>query len=247
MKRYNATPPKPKSINRKNATQRRIFFTTATSRLCGKISLTVLRPLPAVLYLLLFCLLLPLAAVAQETAEVKGYRSALFGMSEKEVRRAIQKDFNVSKKETKKITNQVEKTTSLIITVNDILPDTGPVQIIYILGYKSKKLIQANLVWGKPANPEPDNEALISTANLLRNYFVRLGFPNDKMVVNAQLNDNSILVFRGTDEKKRMVTLLLNNSQQNRTSDSKNEISLQLSYIEKPDSPDIFLIPKGLF
>lgn len=178
---------------------------------------------------------------------LKGFRSAHFGMAEKNVRNAIKKDFNISKEEINKITNKIEKTTSLIISASELLPDGGQSQIVYIFGYKSKKLIQVNIVWGKPVSPKPDIEALLSIANSLRNYFVRLGFPKDKMVANARINDNSILVFRGSDKKGRMASLLLNNSQGISKESVENNASLQLSYIENPDSPDIFLIKKGEF
>ncbi len=178
---------------------------------------------------------------------LKGFRSAHFGMKENEVQNAIKKDFNISKSEINKITNQIEKTTSLIVTANGLLPDSGAAQIVYIFRYMSKKLIQVNVVWGKPASLNPDIKVLLSIANSLRNYFVRLGFPEDKMIVNAQINDSSILVFRGTDEKDRMVSLMLNNSQDTSKESVENNASLQLSYIENPNSPDIFLIKKGTF
>ena len=178
---------------------------------------------------------------------LKGFRSAHFGMKESEVRNAIKKDFNISKSEINQITNQVEKTTSLIVTANGLLPDSGAAQIVYIFGYMSKKLIQVNVVWGNPAIEKTDIEKLLSIANSLRNYFVQLGFPKDKMVVNAQINDFSILVFRGTDTKGKMVSLLLNNTQAPKSEAAQREASLQLSYIANPETPDIFQIEKGLF
>ena len=76
--------------------------------------------------------------------EVEGFRSAKFGNSEAEVRRAIQVDFNIKDTAIAKETNPVERTTILTISANDILPEVGMVRVHYILGFTSKKLFQGS-------------------------------------------------------------------------------------------------------
>ena len=59
-------------------------------------------------------------------------------------------------------------------------------------------------------------------------------------MAHARLNDGSVLIFRGKDEKGRMVILRLSNPQPNAKKDDELKISLTLSYIEKPEQPDTF-------
>jgi hypothetical protein len=89
----------------------------------------------------------------------------------------------------------------------------------------------------------------------LRNYFARKGFRKDNLVLNAKLNDGSVLVFRGTDSSGRMVVLLLNNPQNQKNDEKtdssetkeKTELSLRLSYIQDPNNPDVMKIEEGSF
>ncbi len=133
------------------------------------------------------------------------------------------------------------------------MEEGGVARVVYILGYKSKKLIQVNVIWGKPVNPAPDPGEIVSAANLLRNYFARKGFRKDNLVLNAKLNDGSVLVFRGTDSSGRMVVLLLNNPQPKKdentdsSTEEKPELSLRLSYIQDPNNPDVMKIEEGSF
>src|SRR5579863_130277 len=102
---------------------------------------------------LAFCFVLALLAApaSAETAKpaaaaaIDGFRDAHFGMTEVELRRAIQADF--PKAAVAAAINPTEKTTTLSLTAGGLLPDTGPARISYILGYRSKRLIQVNIVW----------------------------------------------------------------------------------------------------
>jgi len=189
-----------------------------------------------------------------EQASVDGFRSAKFGMTESEVKSSINRDFNISSSSVEKSENALEKTTSLAVTVPKLMEEGGVARVVYILGYKSKKLIQVNVIWGKPVNPAPNPGDIVSAANLLRNYFARKGFRKDNLVLNAKLNDGSVLVFRGTDSSGRMVVLLLNNPQNQKkdentdsSTEEKPELSLRLSYIQDPNNPDVMKIEEGSF
>ena len=100
--------------------------------------------------------LLPMAiifgVVAQtetaDPAQIDGFRSAKFGMVEAEIMAAIASDLNIGASEIGDATHLVEQTRLLSVTVDDLLPQGGPSRITYILGYRTKKLIQVNLVWG---------------------------------------------------------------------------------------------------
>ncbi len=196
----------------------------------------------------------PAGAWAQEAAKaasVEGFRSARFGMTEAEVRKALRKDFQIKDSEIVRSENAVEKTTALQITVNDLLPDSGPANVGYVFGYRSKLLIQVNVVWGA-LEPKPTTENLTATASILRGYFLGQGFAPDRVITKAQLDDGSVIEFRGIDDKGRMALLLfINISQESGAADegtpAQQTLSLKLSYLLNPDSPDVFKIQKGAF
>lgn len=183
---------------------------------------------------------------SKNEAMVEGFRSARFGMTEKEVYKSIYKDFRVSKKNVERQVHPVEKTVNLGILVKDLLPQSGPARAYYVFGYKSRRLIQVNIVWGKPVMEKPNAEQVVNLANQLREHFARQTFKNEGMMVNQPLGEDSILVFRGKDKKGRMVLLLLANPKKP-NSPLNEEIVLKLSYIQHPENPDIFKIEKGKF
>ena len=104
---------------------------------------------------------------SQEWAAIDGFRSAKFGYKEGDVLRAIKKDFRIDKKGVSRGVNSNEKTVFLMIDVKDLLMGSGPSKVIYIFGYKSKKLIQVKVVWGKLAQKKPNFENFNVQSNLL--------------------------------------------------------------------------------
>ena len=190
-------------------------------------------------------------AAAQTTASVEGFRSARFGMTEKKVYNALKKDFGIPKGEVTRTQNSIEKTISLIITNDDIIPDSGRAVIAYIFGYESKKLIQINVVWAVDDEKIASAENLVATGNILRNYFVAQGFPEKGLLTNQRLTDGSIVMFQGLDTKGRATVLQLNIEQgvvsEGGTASDSKITSLNLSYILDPVAPDIFKINVGEF
>ena len=191
------------------------------------------------------------AAAAQNAASVDGFRSAQFGMTEKKVYGALKKDFGITKDNVTRTPNAIEKTTSLLIAVNDIIPDSGQAVIAYIFGYETKKLIQINVIWAGDGETLASAENLVATGNILRNYFVAQGFPPEGLLTNQRLNDGSILMFRGVDDKGRAAVLQLTiergaTTEDGTAGDSK-VTALNLSYILDPVAPDIFKVNQGEF
>jgi len=184
-------------------------------------------------------------------ATIDGFRQALFGMSEEQVRQAIRKDFPAAAGKISSAVNPSEKTTVLSATVSDLLPNTGNARISYIFGYRSKKLIQVNVVWTSEGN-EASDETLVGTANSLRDYFASQNYKPDTVVANRQLAENTIVVFRASDLQGRMVLLVLSGVAAAARSEEKKgprppSLTLELSYIEDRAHPDVFRIGKGQF
>ena len=190
-----------------------------------------------------------------EAAVIDGFRSARFGMTAKDVRDAIKKDFGIGEKDVVASSSQEEHTQSLTVKVKDLLPEAPPAAVSYILGATSKKLIQINVGWGAIESGPVSLENLLPTANTLRDFFLRKGTYASAVVANQKLPDGSILLFRGADEKGRMVLLQLKPIMAgNNASGKKDEKeqpplngTLLLAYIENSKNPDVFRIEKDKF
>jgi hypothetical protein len=188
---------------------------------------------------------------AGPAATIDGFRQAVFGMNEEQVRQAIRKDFAAASGKISNALHPSEKTTVLSVTVSDLLPNTGSARISYIFGYRSKKLIQVNIVWTSEGNATSD-ETLVGIANSLRDYFAAQNYVRDTVIANRQLAENTIVVFRASDLQGRMVLLVLSGVTATARSEEKTgprpaPLTLELSYIEDPAHPDVFRIAKGQF
>ena len=189
---------------------------------------------------------------AAEPATIDGYRSAHFGMTEAEVKKAIKTDFNVD--EPAKAVNSTERTSVLIVPGKTLIPDSPPATVSYIFGATTSKLIQVNVVWGD--NGGVDAKQIVPTTNALASYFLDKGsYAKDSVAVNQGLPDGTVLVFRGADAKGRMVQLqlvpIVDPADEKKASKDKpvefKKAMLRLSYIANPTKPDVFRIEKGKF
>jgi hypothetical protein len=176
---------------------------------------------------------------------IEGFRRARFGMNEQQVRQAIREDFPNAAVGLS--IQPSEKTTVLSLTVANLLPDTGNVQISYILGYRSKKLMQVNLLWISDRSTAGD-AALVGAANELRDFFLSQNYKSDRTVANRQVAEHTIIVFRTNDLEGRTVLLVLSGTPVTaHAAKQAPPLTLELSYIEDATHPDIFRIGKGQF
>ena len=173
-------------------------------------------------------------------ANIDGFRSAKFGMSMKNVTNAIYKDFQLRDSKVSTIKHPTEQTQSLGITVEQLLPNSGKARIVYVFGYKTNKLIQVNVLLGHPLDTSVTPQQIVDSGNILGNHFFKKRYQEDGLVAHARLNDGSILIFRGKDQKGHMALLRLSNPQPNDKDNKDLKISLSLSYIEKPGKPDAY-------
>jgi hypothetical protein len=184
------------------------------------------------------------------TTPIEGFRQARFGMSEQQLRQAFQRDFPAAANRLSRMTHPREKTTVLALTVADLLPEIGPAQISYILGYTSKRLLQVNIIWTSDGRTAARDEAIISAANALRDHFFTQYRAPDEIVANQQVGDNAILVFRARQADGRMVLLLLTGTAvagRATRNPTPPPLTLQLSYIRDHAHPDVFRIERGRF
>ncbi len=192
-------------------------------------------------------------AVRAETAQVEGFRSARFDMTEDQVKQAIAADFKIQPQGVLKQVNKVDRTTILSVRVPELLPESGIAQVNYKLGFKNKKLIQVDVIWGPAVDPKVTPAALAAILINLRQYLQERGFAKDKTVVNATTpQPNILLMFRAEDDKGRIVALLgqfkfdpkAEKEKQIKTDEPQAVI---LSYVLDPKAPDIYKIERGKF
>jgi hypothetical protein len=186
-------------------------------------------------------------AVAGKAADITGFRSARFGMTEDEVRKAAVKDLSVKADAVAAEENGVERTRVLTVQAIEVLPDGGKAAVSYIFGHTSKKLIQVNALWAASTDSTLTAEKLVANANLLSNYFLGQGFAAESVTVNA-VTTGGLIVFRGMDAKKRMVQVSLLGPMT--VMDNKQQFTpaaLQLSYVSDPVNPDVFRLKPGQF
>lgn len=179
---------------------------------------------------------------------VQGFRTARFGMSEAEIRAAIEKDFSVKSDAVKSDTNPSEQTQVLTVPVSDLLPGGGRAVVAYVLGYKSKKLIQVGITWSKATDPDMTPERLFSDANILREHFLASGFRPETIATGGVLAVG-LLMFRGADAAGRTTELLLLGTYQ-KGADNRSVLTpteLDLRYVADAKNPDIYKLPDGSF
>jgi hypothetical protein len=140
-------------------------------------------------------------------ANIKGFRSAKFGMNAESVYRAIAKDFKVSKNKVTKAVNATTNETTLSISVPDLFTTGGTATVTYIMGIKSKKLTIVTVVWGTGAVEKEDVQDVVFTGNLLRRHFLKKRYQTNQLVSMGKSSDTQNILFRGLDRKNRMVML----------------------------------------
>jgi uncharacterized protein YgiM (DUF1202 family) len=180
-------------------------------------------------------------------ANIDGFRSAKFGMGRAEVTKAIFQDFGIASRNITVIKHPTEGTKSIAITVKDLLPNSGSSRIVYVFGFQSKRLTLVNMLTGHPADASVAPQQVVNSGNYLGNHLLRKRYQDDGLVAHARLSDGSILIFRGKDQKGRMVLLRLSDPQPSNKDNEDLKISLNLSYIEKPEEPDVYKLKEGDF
>ena len=165
----------------------------------------------------------------------------------KEAKQAIVKDFGIFDSKIDTLSHPTEQTQSLGITIDELLPNSGKSRLVYVFGYKSKKLMQVNILMGHPVDTNITPQQVVDSGNMLGNHFFKKRYQEDGLVAHARLNDGSVLIFRGKDQTGRMALLRLSNPQPNEGNKEDLKITLTLSYIEKPEQPDAFQLKESDF
>lgn len=193
---------------------------------------------------------------AKPPYEVVGFRSAKFGMTEAEVRAAIQKDFGVKPEDVRPTPNAIERTTALVVSLPALDPGPGPATAVFILGYQSKKLIQVNVQWAREgAAAKADAAPYLVAGVQLVNYFNQFTWRDGRVNLGIPVGPASLLLFGAEDDKTGAVQVVADGVTVERKAEGQLEaapqaggqVSLRVSYIANRTKPDIFRLEPGRF
>jgi hypothetical protein len=181
------------------------------------------------------------------TGHVDGFRTAKWGMTEAEVKSAITSEFKIPAGKLKSEVNLTEKTTVLTITVPDLIDGAGTARISYILGYITKRLIEVNILWGTPVDPQAKPEMIVAAANQLRDLVLGSGYDPGTVAANARGSDGSFVVFTGQDADRHMTVLRLLRRAGNEKEKQPPATVLFLSYVMDSLHLDVFKLKTRQF
>ncbi|OWQ93171.1 hypothetical protein CDN99_01335 [Roseateles aquatilis] len=152
----------------------------------------------------------PAARAAPAPFQIKGFRSAHFGMTADQVRAAIQHDFKVGPDAVREFDNDVEKTRVVVVALPALEPGPGPASVSYILGATSRKLMHVNVMWSSPDQPSNDERAKIAAAGLqLTHYFRQQTWKPDGVTTAVPSGPNGLVLFAGIDPNNALVEVRL--------------------------------------
>lgn len=196
-------------------------------------------------------------AIAQDQAkyEVTGFRDAKFGMTEAEVKATVVKSFGIKPTDIVASTNPVEGTTVLTVKLASLDPAPGAARVAYILGNKSKKLIQVNVIWGEEGAASSDVAGMMTAGSRLERYFASFVWKKDAVRAGIPVGENTVVLFAGEDDGKGAVRVIADGvkyqmqreGNQTTSPDPKGPPKLIINYIANRDDPDIAKIERGRF
>jgi hypothetical protein len=180
---------------------------------------------------------------------IDGFRNAKFGMSESQVRGAIETEFNTPASAITQTENELQHTAVLSVQVPDLVPGGGTAAVSYVFGYQSHRLIEVNILWSPELDPKTTPQMLYQDGESLQQYFASEGFPADRSTGNVA-TPNGVLLFRATDTSGNAVLLILSGTITKDQKVDKSVLSpttLTLAYAADPLHPDVFQLAKGSF
>lgn len=187
--------------------------------------------------------------------QLSGWRGLEFGMSEKDARDVLKKKFKIKNDEVQAGDNRIEKTRFIAVRVPDVIKDMEDATVLLVFGYQSRALDRIEVFWSALVSEKEKNVRLQDAGSQLRNYFLNQGYDPKTIAVNRPLSEKSLVFFQGRDRDGKLVTLSYS-LQGVRLEEGKNDeaakqnperATLRLSYVAKPDAPDIFKIETGEF
>lgn len=197
------------------------------------------------------------AVTGDNTYDVRGFRSAEFGMTEDQLRGAIIKDFGVEANKIARIENPKDGTLALAVQVPSLDPGPGPATLTYLLGKTSRTLMHVNVVWlANGVDAARRRNDMIGAAERLKAYFVKKNWRGNVVMADIPIGPNNIVMFLGKDHDGSSVEVRLDGvafeKQQSGQPNFKSPpppdaVRLKVSYALDPDKPDVAKIAPGRY
>ncbi len=173
-------------------------------------------------------------------------------MTEAAVLDAIEADFSIPPGSVERSANALEKTANLTVKVMGLVEFTGSTEIVYIFGYRSKKLIQVNLLWRMPAGAKDAAQRLLRAARVMANRVALWGISKFETAPNTVTIDGATLLFQGRGKGGMLASISMRVPSEEQASYSATETAdvgfwLRVALIENVDAPDIYKIEPGQF
>jgi hypothetical protein len=189
------------------------------------------------------------SAIANPGPAIAGFRNATFGMTQAQVRSAIETEFKLQGTAIKAGENDIQHTAVLNIQVPDLVPGGGTANVAYVFGYQTHKLIEVNILWSKVVDPNITPQMIYQNGQSLQQYFAGEGFPPQRSTGNIATPDG-VLLFRATDPTGNAILLILSGTMAKDQKSDKSTLTpaaLTLAYAANPQHPDVFQLNKGSF
>jgi hypothetical protein len=195
------------------------------------------------------------SAPAAAPYEIKGFRSAAFGMTKAQVLAAIAADFGPSAKAQETL-NPVEGTQVLLVKLDKLEPGPGPAALTYIFGAASKTLSHVNVAWVVEGEATPDQrQGIVTAAVQLTSYFQTLPNPPKATSGVTPTGPNGLIMYAAVDGKGAGLEVAVDGiAYQNNQAPSttpvpapKGPALLRISYFANALNPDVYKIKPGSF
>lgn len=141
--------------------------------------------------------------------EIKGFRSARFGMDEQQVRAAVAMDF----KEQASLLQSAKAPGGgrvLVLPLAQLAPGPGPAGVTYLFDAASGKLAQVNLQWSTAAGADAAERGRLAAAGArLADSFRVLKWRPNAATMGQPIGQQGVALFSGIDAHKAMVEVSL--------------------------------------
>jgi hypothetical protein len=198
----------------------------------------------------------PAAPTAQAGArDIKGFRSAAFGMTPAQVKTAITADFGPAAK-VQQGSNPTDGAQFLLVSVDHLDPGPGPAQIGYVFGAASKTLANVNVVWSTGGEAtQQQRDAIAQAGEQLAAYFRSGPAPAKASRGFAAFGANGLVLYAAVDKKNAGVQVMIDGVAYKSTGGDKPVASpapkgpatLRVAYALDVDKPDVKTLKPGSF
>ncbi|MGZ3313302.1 MAG: hypothetical protein ACXU8Q_03995 [Caulobacteraceae bacterium] len=193
-------------------------------------------------------------ATPASALDIKGFRSATFGMTPAQVKTAIAKDFGAGARLQEGA--NADGTQFITTQLDHLDPGPGAAQVGYVFGAASKTLTNVNVVWSTPGEAtEPQRLAVAQAGEQLVSYFRSGPAPAKASNGVVPFGTNGLLLFTGIDRKNAAVQVMIDGVEYKSTGGDKpvaspppkGKATLRLSYALDIDKPDVRTLKPGSF